>query len=53
MPFKRATFPTEMKIGIHLEELKEFTDIDTFLLSEGSQIRKTNKFENADLYRTN
>ena len=25
----------------------------TFLLLEGSQIRKANMFENADLYRTN
>ena len=50
MPFKRATFPTEMKIGIHLEGLKQCTETDTFLLLEGSQIIKTNMFENADLY---
>ena len=27
--------------------------MDTFLSLEGSQIRKANMFENADLYRTN
>ena len=50
MPSKRTTFPAKMKIGIHLEELKKCTEIGTFLLLEGSQIRKTNIFENADLY---
>ena len=34
MHTKRTTFPTKMKIGIHLEELKECTEISTFLLSE-------------------
>ena len=50
---KRTTLPTEMKIGIHLEELKECIEIGTFLLLECSSVRKTNVFENTDLYRTN
>ena len=53
MHTKRTTFPTKMKTGIHLEELKQCTEIGTFLLLECSPIRKTNMFENADLYRTN
>ena len=51
MPFKRTTFPAKMKIGIHFEELTKCTEIGTFLLLQGSQIRKTNVFDNADLYR--
>ena len=50
MPFKRTTFPTETKIGIHLEELKQCTEVGIFLLLEGSQVRKSNMFENAGLY---
>ena len=53
MHAKRTTFPTEMKTGIHLEELNYSTEISTFLLLERSPIRKTSKFENADLERTN
>ena len=53
MHTKGTTFPTEMKISIRLEELKECTEIDIFLSLECSPIRKTNMFENADLYRTN
>ena len=53
MHTKRTSFLTVMKIGIHLEELKECIEIITFLLSECSPVRKTNMFENADLYRTN
>ena len=53
MPSKRTNFPAKMKIGIHLEELKQSTEVGTFLLLEGSQIRNTNMFVNADFYRTN
>ena len=49
VPSKGTTFPTEMKNCMHLEELKWFKEIGTFLLLEGSQIRKTNMFENTDL----
>ena len=52
MHTKRTNFPTKMKIGRHLEELKYCTEMGTFLLSECSSVRKTNMFENADLYRT-
>ena len=51
MHIKRTTFPTEMKTGILLEELKQCTEMGTFLLLECSPVRKTNMFENADLYR--
>ena len=50
---KRTTFPTETKIGIHLKELKQCTEIGTFLLLVCSPVRKTNMFETADLKRTN
>ena len=53
MLFKRTTFPTEMKIGVHPEELYGCTEIGTFLFKEDSQIRKTNMFENAHLHRPN
>ena len=53
MHTKRTTFPTEKKIGIHLEEQKYCTEISTFLLPECSPIRKTNMFKNADFYRAN
>ena len=52
MHTKRTNFPTKMKIGIHLEELKQGTEMGKFLLLECSPVRKTNMFENADLYRT-
>ena len=53
MHTKRTTFPTKMTIGIDLEELKQCTEIETFLLLEYHLVRKTSKFENVDLYRTN
>ena len=40
MHIKRTTFPTGMKIGVHLEELKQYPEIGTFLLLECSPIRK-------------
>ena len=51
MHTKRTNFPTKMKIGKRLEELKQCTEMGTFLLSECSPVRKTNMFENADLHR--
>ena len=51
MHIKRTTFPAKMKTGILLEEIKYCTEMGTFLLLECSQVRKTNMFENADLYR--
>ena len=38
---------------MHIEEPKECTEVGTFLLLECSPVRKTNMFENADLYKTN
>ena len=48
-----TTFSTITKIGIELEELKQCTEIGTFSLLDCSPVRKTNVFENTDLYRTN
>ena len=42
MHTKRTTFPTKMKIGIHVKELKLSKEIDTFLLLESPPIGKTN-----------
>ena len=53
MHTKRTNCLTKMKIGIHLEELKQCIEIITFLLSECSAVRKTIMFENSDLYRMN
>ena len=55
MHTKRTAFPSKMKIGIHLGELKYCTKIGAFLVLECSSIRKISTFENTDLYqyRTN